>query len=217
MRRNLNKKTLYVFLVVILIVFVYFVSIPVSIIYFGKKQVYTNIEDVDEYNVGIVFGAGVKEDGTPHDMLRDRLIVASDLYNAGKIKKILVSGDNRFVNYNEPQVMFEYLTEDLKIPADDVVRDYAGRRTYDTCARAKEIFGVENALLITQGYHLPRTIYTCEKLGIESEGYSGTLDLYVGDKFYKTREVLAIYKAWFDVNISKPSYVGGEFEVDLDE
>lgn len=206
------KKTI---ILGIVLLFAYFIILPIRIVQSGRKKVYLDLESVPNYEVGIVFGAGVKEDGQPHDMLRDRLIVAADLYNEGKIKKILVSGDNRFENYNEPQTMYDYLIEEFDIPAEDIYRDYAGRRSYDTCARAKEIFGVEKAFLITQGYHLPRTIYTCEKLGIESTGISGTLTPYLGEEYYKLREIAAIYKAWFDVNIKTPFYVGGEVEENL--
>ncbi len=212
----INKKIIRkTILIGILLTIIYFLILPIRIVQSGRKQVFQDLESVGNYEVGIVFGAGVKEDGQPHDMLRDRLIVAADLYNDGKIKKILVSGDNRFENYNEPQAMYDYLIEEFGIPDEDIYRDYAGRRSYDTCARAKEIFGVEKALLITQGYHLPRTIYTCEKLGIESEGISGTLEPYIGEEYYKLREIAAIYKAWFDVNIWSPVYVGGEVEEDL--
>lgn len=211
-----NKKLIRrIFLFLIISIILYFIFLPVYIIQSGRSQVYVDLASVPEYEVAIVFGAGLKENGEPHDMLRDRLIVVAELYKAGKIKKILVSGDNRYEDYNEPQAMFDYLVEEYEIPADVIYRDFAGRRSYDTCIRAKDIFGVEKALLITQGYHLPRTIYTCEGLGLESEGISGTLEPYMGEEYYKLREVVAIYKSWFDVNIWSPEYVGGDVEEDL--
>ena len=104
--------------------------------------------------VAIVFGAGVRGDGRLSPMLRDRMDTAVALYRAGKVRKLLVSGDNRFVDYNEPGAMYDYAVA-AGVPPADVVRDYAGRRTYDTCYRAGVIFGVTDALLVTQRFHLP--------------------------------------------------------------
>ena len=88
---------------------------------------------------------------------------------AGKVEKLLLSGDNRTLDYNEPGAMRAYAIS-LGVPAEDIVLDYAGRRTYDTCFRAKAIFGVDQVLLVTQMFHLPRALYTCRALGIEAEG-----------------------------------------------
>ena len=115
--------------------------------------------------VAIVFGAGVRTDGRLSPMLRDRMDTAITLYQAGKVRKLLVSGDNRFVEYNEPAAMYDYAVA-RGVPPDDVVRDYAGRRTYDTCYRANAIFGVTDALLVTQRFHLPRALFTCRNLGL---------------------------------------------------
>lgn len=196
-----------VFLLVIL-----FMSSPLIVYEWGKNQIYSSIDDIPHYEVAIVFGAGIKDDGTPSDALKDRLKTAAELYDAGLVEKILVSGDNRFENYNEPTAMYEYLVNTEGIPSANVVRDYAGRRTYDTCARAHEIFGIDEAILVTQGFHLPRAIFTCTELGIDSTGYSATKQDYIFDKYYKIREIAAIYKAVFDVYIMEPEWMGGEQE-----
>lgn len=164
-----------------------------------------------EHAVGIVFGAGIKKDNTPKDMLRDRLIVAAQQYRAGAIKKILVSGDNRFLNYNEPDAMATYLIDVEKIPATNIARDYAGRSTYETCARAHEIFGISsNTILISQAYHLPRAIFICNSFGIQSEGVSATLQPYRGNRYFKFREFFATHKAILDVYILHPDFIRGE-------
>ena len=98
-----------------------------------------SINNAPAKRVAIVFGAEVKRDGTPSTVLRDRVETAVELYKNGKVKKLLMSGDNRFVNYNEPESMRQYALK-LGMPDSDIVLDYAGRRTYDTCYRAKEIF-----------------------------------------------------------------------------
>ena len=119
------------------------------------RLVITDLAAAPETPVALVFGAGIRADGRLSPMLADRMDTAIALYQAGKVRKLLVSGDNRFVDYDEPGRMYDYAVA-RGVPAADVVRDYAGRRTYDTCYRAKAIFGVERALLITQRFHLPR-------------------------------------------------------------
>jgi len=113
------------------------------------------MESVPADRVAIVFGAGLQRDGTPSAVLRDRVATAASLYFEGKVQKLLMSGDNRFLDYNEPGSMKAYAIS-LGVPGEDIVLDYAGRRTYDTCYRAREIFGLDEAILVTQTYHLPR-------------------------------------------------------------
>ena len=165
--------------------------------------------------VAIVFGAGLRRDGTPSDVLRDRLSVAAELWRTGKAKRLLVSGDNRFENYNEPQAMNDALVADFGVDPGAIAIDYAGRRTYDTCARAQSIWGVEEAILVSQKYHLPRAMWTCERLGIASVGVSASLQPYVKGTSFTFREIPAILRAWWDVYVWPPKYVQGEFEEDL--
>jgi len=128
-----------------------------------------SIENSPSQPVAIVFGAGLWVDGTPTNILRDRIATAADLFFKGKIQKILMSGDNRFIDYNEPGAMWDYALS-LGVPESAMVLDYAGRRTYDTCYRAKAIFGVPSAILVTQRFHLPRALYTCNALGLNATG-----------------------------------------------
>lgn len=183
--------------------------VPPVIVHSGKHRIYKKVEDAEKTQVGIVFGAGILPDGTPTDMLMDRLDTAVELYKDEKIQKVVVSGDNRVSHYNEPQSMYDYLIEN-DIPEEDIERDYAGRRTYDTCYRAHEIFGIEKAILISQGYHLPRAIYLCEHFGIESTGLSATRHSYSGEPWFKTREIIALYASILDIYIIKPVPVLGE-------
>ena len=208
----MEKKWISFFAVLLLVLFLLW---PIVILNRGQQQVYAEDAEIPYYDAVIVFGAGVKRDGSPSDALKDRLDTAADLYLNGGVGKILVSGDNSTDHYNEPDNMHRYLVEDRGLPDEDVVRDYAGRRTYDTCARAVEIWSLDKALLISQGYHLSRAIYTCEKLGMDVEGVSATRQEYVYEASYKFREILAIYKAMLDVNILHPDYIGGEKEDDF--
>jgi SanA protein len=192
-----------------------FIAWPLFIVQSGKKQIYADVALVPSHEVAIVFGASVLSSGAPSDVLRDRLDVAADLFVNERVRSIIVSGDNRTENYNEPESMAVYLVNERGVPEDAIFQDFAGRRTYDTCARAHELWGVEDALLVTQGFHLPRAIWTCEQLGIESDGISASLQGYVKSAVFEAREVLAIYKAFIDVYIWAPAYVGGDEEADL--
>lgn len=172
---------------------------------------------VETTPVGIVFGAGLKSDGTPSDVLKDRLDVAADLYDSEKIERILVSGDNSTTDYDEPSNMMRYLVNERNIPEESVFRDFAGRRTFDTCIRAKEVWGIERAILISQGYHLPRALMTCSAQGIEVQGVSASRQVYQYRTKYRIRELFAYAQALVDVYIWTPSYIGGKLETDLDQ
>lgn len=163
--------------------------------------------------VAVVFGAEVKRDGTPSTVLRDRVETAVGLYKSGKVEKLLMSGDNRFVNYNEPESMRQYALT-LGMPDSDIVLDYAGRRTYDTCYRAREIFGVNSAILVTQGFHLPRALFLCKAFGIDSVGVNADNYYYLKRLrlFWNVREVLASVQSVLDVYLFKPLPVLGKPE-----
>lgn len=163
--------------------------------------------------VAIVFGAGLTRDGRPTPVLRDRVATAVDLYQAGKVQKLLMSGDNRFVNYNEPAAMREYAIS-LGVPQEDIVLDYAGQRTYDTCYRASAIFGLDKALLVTQAYHLPRAVLTCNGLGLKAEGVIADRRAYRNRSltFWRLREVGATLVAVWEVYISRPEPILGQEE-----
>jgi len=163
--------------------------------------------------VVIVPGAGLNPDGTPSTPLRDRVKAAVELYLAGKAQKILMSGDNRFINYNEPESMRQYALS-LGMPAEDIVLDYAGRSTYDTCYRAKAIFDVERAIIVTQAYHLPRAVFLCGHLGLEITGVPVEQSPYVRARylFWNFREAFASLAAVWDVYVAKPLPVLGEPE-----
>ena len=172
-----------------------------------------SIAQVPAAPVAIVFGAGLRRDGTPSPVLRDRINTAVELYTAGKVQKLLMSGDNRFIEYNEPGAMRDYAISQ-GIPPDDIVLDYAGRRTYDTCYRAKVIFKVESAILVTQGFHLPRAVYVCNRLGVPSVGVSADVRQYrpFSRLYSGMRETAATLVALWEVHVSQPLPVLGNPE-----
>ncbi len=163
--------------------------------------------------VAIVFGAGLNRDGSPSPVLRDRVTVAANLYFAGKVKKLLLSGDNRFTYYNEPGAMRQFAIQ-LGVPDKDIVQDFAGRSTYDTCYRAKYIFGVSNAILVTQAYHLPRALFLCNALGVQASGVPADLRQYQRLAYFTwvLRELPATLAAMWDVGIAHPVPVLGSPE-----
>lgn len=170
-------------------------------------------EDAPHEQVAIVFGAGLRRDGTPTPILRDRVETAAGLYFNGKVEKLLMSGDNRFLNYNEPESMRQYAIS-LGVPDDAIVLDYAGRRTYDTCYRAKVIFGVESTLLVTQKFHLPRALFLCNAMGIKASGVEAKNRHYWGVSLliWNFREQLATIGAFLDIYVNNPIPVLGKPE-----
>jgi SanA protein len=172
-----------------------------------------NLQNAPQKPVAIVFGAGLTRDGQPTTVLRDRVEAAAYLYFAGKVEKILMSGDNRFANYNEPGAMRTYALS-LGVPDQAIVLDYAGRRTYDTCYRAKAIFGVQQALLVTQTFHLPRALYLCNSLGVQADGVSADLHPYRRSiqVIWNLRELPASLTALLDVHVRHPIPVLGKPE-----
>jgi SanA protein len=163
--------------------------------------------------VAIVFGAGLYRDGTPTPVLKDRIDAAARLYFAGKVEKILMSGDNRYANYNEPGAMQAYAIS-LGVPQSDIVLDYAGRRTYDTCYRALKIFDVHEAVVVTQSFHLPRALYTCNALGMEAIGVAADIREYKLSSlaYWNLRELPATLTALVDVHLARPLPVLGQAE-----
>jgi SanA protein len=160
--------------------------------------------------VALVLGAGLNRDGTPGVVLQDRVETAAELYFAGKVEKLLMSGDNSTIYYDEPGAMHDYAIS-LGVPEEDIVQDFAGRRTYDSCYRAKEIFGVDDLIVVTQAFHLPRALYLCNAFDIESTGVPADDDNYrlSSYTYWWVREVLATIKAYWDVLILHPMPILG--------
>ncbi|MGB9672964.1 MAG: SanA/YdcF family protein [Anaerolineales bacterium] len=198
----------------IIILTAIFLSLPIlSRLYiYGKvKEKIFAVDTVPASQIAIVFGAGLNHAGQPTTVLRDRIDTAVRLYQTGKVTKLLFSGDNRTENYNEPLSMKIYAIS-LGIPEDSIILDFAGRRTYDTCYRAKEIFGVENAILVTQRFHLARALYTCQELGIQSTGVPADIHRYRPMILFlwNIRETFASMIAIMDLKITHPQPVLGK-------
>jgi SanA protein len=203
---------LWTILIVIMVCLVLIV-VPRSISSIYARTRTFAVQSAPEHKVAIVFGAGLWRDGRPTPVLRDRVTTAAELYHSGKVEKLLMSGDNSNVNYNEPGAMRGYALE-LGIPDEAIVLDYAGKRTYDTCYRAREIFGIKDAILVTQSFHLPRALYVCNHLGISADGVPADVRIYRKRAlmWWNIRETPATLFALWEVHFSQPQPVLGEKE-----
>ncbi|HEY7486717.1 MAG TPA: ElyC/SanA/YdcF family protein [Streptosporangiaceae bacterium] len=175
------------------------VMAPTGWTYASTGRYRVSADEVPATPVALVLGAGAR-DNQPTPLLARRLDLAADLYRRGKVKVLLVSGDNSTKDYDEPTVMRDYLVAH-GIPDRRIVRDYAGFDTWNSCIRAKRIFGVDRAIVVTQNFHLPRAITLCRAAGVAAYGVGDdsfaarpwpTLKAYV-------REPLATIKATYTV------------------
>ena len=162
-----------------------------------KKYIVTNTVTDHKTDIGLVFGSGVNIEGKPYKQLEARLDSAAEALKNGFVQKLILSGDNRFENYNEPDAMINYLVNEKKIDRSKLQPDYGGRSTYESCERAAKIFQVKKILLFTADSHLPRAIFTCRSFGIESFGVGNDIEANNATR----REFLARVKAMFNVYI----------------
>lgn len=178
----------------------------------GRSRTYLPA-DVPQAPVALVLGAGLNRDGSPGVVLRDRVNTATELYFAGKVEKLLMSGDNTSLYYNEPGAMQAYALS-LGVPQEDIVLDYAGRRTYDSCYRAKAIFGVKELIVVTQAFHLPRALFLCNAFELDASGVAADDANYNRRSytFWWVREILASGVAYWDMWIAQPQPILGDPE-----
>ncbi|MFE9653644.1 vancomycin high temperature exclusion protein [Micromonospora sp. NPDC006431] len=173
--------------------------------------------DVPEAPIALVLGTKVEADGSPSAFLTARLELAERLFTAGKVRAILVSGDNMNADYNEPEAMRRWLV-DRGVPTGKVVLDFAGFDTYDSCARAKRIFGVDRMTVVTQSFHLPRAVALCRHFGIEANGVGDdTVRPYSKWRIGSVREYGASVKAAVDVLSGRDPVHLGRRETGVDD
>ena len=176
----------------------------------GKDRILTveKAAELDDIDCIIVLGCQVKDDGSLSHMLRDRLMRALEVYEAGAAPKLLMSGDHGREDYDEVGAMKNYAIEN-GVPSEDVFMDHAGFSTYETVYRAKEIFEADKVIIVTQEYHLYRALYIAKQLGVEAYGVSSDLNTYAGQSMRDFREVLARCKDWaMCIFKPEPKYLG---------
>ena len=165
--------------------------------------------------VAIVLGAGLRPDGSPTSFLEARLAVAAGLYRDGKVEALLVSGDHGTVEHDEVGAMTTWLV-DRGVPPTKVVADHAGFDTYDSCQRAHRIFGVDDAIVVTQDFHVPRAVFLCRQAGIDAVGVAAPAP-GGGNRASTLREVPASLKAVVDAVVDPgPRYLG-RYETGVDD
>lgn len=197
-----RRHFLWLFLVVSILIIVIFV--PIGIVkYSYKSKAFSDIKKLPERKVALVLGAAIWGKNTPSHVLEDRLLSAVELYRAGKAEKLIMSGDNGHEGYSEPQTMKNYAEKEYVLP-EDIVLDYAGFRTYDSCYRARDVFGQREVVIVTQDFHLARALYICNELGLDAVGYRADIRELNDSTLNSAREFFASWLAWWQINITKP-------------
>ena len=215
MKKNLFKKVtkrvLLVLSLIIATIVVGVIGVNVFVMAVTSRRIISEEEASSKKDIDciIVLGAGVKADGTPSLMLRDRLDKAAELYKAGVSDVILVSGDHRSQYYDEVNTMKNYLIEN-GVPSECKFMDHAGLSTYDSMYRVAHIFGVESAVIVTQKYHMYRALYDADSMGIDAYGVCAKEVTYNGQTYRDLREVAARLKDVGYCIIKPESEVSGE-------
>ena len=205
------KKLLDIGTHVLLVAVVLCVVIIVYIDISTYRYIYQRGETPPKEQVALVPGASVASNGTLSPVLKERADKAAELYEAGIVSKILVTGDNSTLQYDEVYPVGKYLLA-LGIPQQDIFLDYAGFDTYSSMYRARSVFGVTSVLIVSQEYHLPRAVFIARSLGMNAYG----VDASQGEKYllYSLREIPASIKAALDLMFARvPKYLGTQFPI----
>jgi len=201
------RRVWYIFLWVACVTGIVSVCVIVTVQISGSKQILASLDEIkDPASVAIILGASVKRDGSPSDALRDRLETGIDLYRQQKVRALLLTGDNGQMNSDEIDAMLK-IAEGQGIPAEAVLVDPHGYRTYESCHNAATVFHITDAIIVTQRFHLPRAIYLCEHAGIRSRGWAADKHTYQQIIFFTVRDWFASALAWWDVHIWTPRSV----------
>ena len=170
------------------------------------KKFVISPQNAEHTKVGLVLGSGISREGKPYDELKARLDSAADAIDKETVDTLILSGDNRTKDYDEPSAMKRYLVDKRGIPADKLVLDFAGRSTYESCERAAKVFGVKKLIIFSAGSHLPRAIYLCRHFNVESYGISSGIEANNSTR----REILARVKAVYNAQIMGERTILGE-------
>lgn len=201
-------KSKYKIVILSIVTAILIVGIVVNIYVYtqGKKYIMSSIDTAPHAEVAIILGAGVSLNGTPSSVLEDRVLTAIDLYKQGKVSKILMSGSNPTITNNEVNPIRKILIAE-GIPAEDIFLDHAGFDTYSTMYRAKEVFKISSAIIVTQEFHLSRAVYTARGLGINAYGLAADRGQYSIKNYL--RELLSRPNAFINLLIQRvPKYLG---------
>ena len=204
------KAVIFVVLGIVLLIGIAAVSLSVYMVKATEINIFTadTFKNDEKADCILILGAGVK-DGRPKPMLRDRLLTGIELYKSGAAKKIIMSGDHGRTDYDEVNVMRAFAIEQ-GVRAEDIFLDHAGFSTYDSVYRAKNIFGAENIIIVSQKYHLYRALYISEKLDVKAAGVSANLNTYGGQLKRDIREIIARDKDFFKCIVKPEAEIMGD-------
>lgn len=204
------KAVIFVVLGIVLLIGIAAVSLSAYMVKATEKSVFTadTFKNDEKADCILILGAGVKDD-KPKPMLRDRLLTGIELYKSGAAEKIIMSGDHGRADYDEVNVMRAFALEQ-GVRAEDIFLDHAGFSTYDSVYRAKNIFGAENIIIVSQKYHLYRALYISEKLDVKAAGVSANLNTYGGQLKRDIREIIARDKDFFKCIVKPEAEIMGD-------
>ena len=195
---------------ILLIFFIILIAINTYVKNSAEDRIISSDEAVNlNADCIIVLGAGVRADGTPSPMLKDRLLEGIALYELGVSDRLLMSGDNTKKGYDEVNTMKQYAI-DHGVPSEHIFMDHAGISTYDSIYRAKEIFQAEKIIIVSQKYHLYRALYISDSLGVDAYGVSADPVIYAGQEFREIREIVARTKDFVKCIIKPPASILGD-------
>ena len=208
------KKIFKILIAIAIVCIVVILSINFYVVGIAKGKMIgdNDLSSLENIDCILILGAGIWGD-SPSPMLQDRLEEGIKLYNDGVAPKIIMSGDHGREEYDEVNIMKEYAIEQ-GVPSEDIFMDHAGFSTYESIYRAKEIFGAENIVIVTQEYHLYRALYIANKLGINAYGVNSDPRKYSGQTYRELREILARNKDFVNCIIKpEPTYLGESIPV----
>lgn len=192
------KKFFLFSLLVLTLCFILVWGLSLYIFQATNSRTFEAIDSLPAAHTVIILGASVYSDGTLSPILQDRVDTGLMLYQNGKVERFLLSGDNRSEDYDEVNSMRNYLVA-LGVPEAHIFVDPAGIDTYDSMYRSRAIFEVPSAIVVTQQFHLPRTLFIAKNLGLNYSGYAAESKKYITENHLKRREKLANFKALYEL------------------
>lgn len=205
-------KLLKKFILFVVVCVMIFVGINFYVVFVGGNEIKDDVS-IHKADCILVLGAAVRPNGEPSPMLKERLDKGIELYFSGKAKKLLLSGDNGQVNYNEVKAMYKYV-HGRGVAPKDIFLDHAGFSTYDSMYRARDVFNAKKIIIVTQKYHLYRAVYIAKELGLDVEGAKADKQRYIGQSGRDFREILARDKDFLKcITKPKPKYLGEVIDI----
>ena len=206
MRRTV-RVTLWAILTVFIVTSLILISTNI-LVSRSARAIKTDIQAVEPSTVAIVLGAKVYEDGSLSAVLADRVDTSIDLYQSGKVKKLLMSGDHGQKSYDEVNAMRARAVEQ-GVPESDIFTDHAGFSTYESMVRAKKVFKVSDAVIVSQEFHLPRALFVANDAGLKAQALVADRRPYLTGRASRFREYVANVKAVWETTVNaRPTYLG---------